>query len=96
MNIFLQAFMEKLPMSDAMRDSYSLALIDHVCAAYEKAGKDDDTDLANEIMRVIRAIAVQSRVTLLAGGPAARLLRDNLADDPVLWTIVSVEDDCLS
>jgi hypothetical protein len=96
MNIFLQAFMEKLPMSDTMRDSYSLALIDRVCAAYEKAGKDDDTDLANEIMRVIRAIAAQSHVTLIADGPAARLLRDNLADDPVLWTIVSVEDDCLS
>jgi hypothetical protein len=80
------------PMSDAMRDNRSLALIDRICAVYETAGKEDDVDLANEIMRVIHAVAVDRQVTLLAGGPAAELLQKEFSADPMLWTIVNVAD----
>ena len=95
MNIIMQAFMEKLPMSQAMRDSKSLALIDRICAVYE-AAHDEDAGLAAEIMRVIRAVAINGRVTLLAGGPAAELLRTAFPKEPMLWTVVNIADDGVS
>lgn len=94
MNIVMQAFVEKLPVSDAMRDHHSLALIEAVCSAYE-AERNDDANFAAEIMRVIRAIATQGRVTLLSDGPTARLLRENLSGESLLWTIVSLDDDSI-
>jgi hypothetical protein len=72
----------------------SLALIERVCAMYE-AHNNDDPMLAAEIVRVIRAIAVQSKVVLLAGGPAAALLMEQLKRDILLWTIVRIEDDSI-
>lgn len=79
-------------MSRAMRDNKSLALIDRICVAYE-AAQNEDSGFAAEIMRVIRAIAANGRVTLLAGGPAAELLQTTFPKEPMLWTVVNIEDD---
>ena len=92
MNIVMRAFMEKFPMSSAVRDSSSLALINRICTLFE-ASRNEDTELACEIMRVIRAVSVSGKVTLLADGPAAQLLRAGLAHDLILWTVVNIEDD---
>ena len=89
----MQAFMESPAMSSPMQ-SDSLALIDRICAVYEAAG-NEDTGLAAEIVRVIRAIAVSGQVTLLAGGPAAELLREQLSHEPLLWASVQIEDDSI-
>jgi hypothetical protein len=75
-----------------MKDNSSLALIDRICAVFE-AANSEDAELAAEVMRVIRAVAVSGRVTLLAGGPAAELLQAQMPDEALLWVVVSVEDD---
>ena len=81
-------------MSRAMQSGQSLALIDKICAVYEDAD-NEDSGFAAEIMRVIRAVAAGGRVTLLAGGPAAELLKSKMAQDRALWTVVSVADDSI-
>lgn len=91
MNIVMRAVMETSSMDPAMQ-SDSLSLIDRICAAYESAC-NEDAGFAAEIMRVIRAVAVSGQVTLLAGGPAAELLRAQLSHEPLLWASVHIEDD---
>jgi hypothetical protein len=75
-----------------MRDNSSLALIDRICTIYE-AAKNEDVEFAAEVMRVIRAVAVNGRVTLLSDGPTAKLLASELPDDPLLWKFVDMADD---
>jgi hypothetical protein len=91
MNVVFQAFMET-SMSKAMRDSRSLTLIERICAVFE-ASRQDDPELAAEVMRIIRAIATGGQVTILSDGPAARLLSFPMAKDSFFWSIVSVADD---
>lgn len=87
-----RAFMERFPMGSPMRDSACLALIDRICAAFE-ATENEDAEFAAEVMRVIRAVAVSGRVTLLSSGPTARLLSSELPHDPLLWSVVDLADD---
>jgi hypothetical protein len=75
-----------------MSQSQSLALIDRICSVYEEA-ENEDAGLAAEIMRVIRAVAVKGRVTLLADGPAAELLKAKMPQERGLWAVVSIADD---
>ena len=83
--------MGNLAMDSAMLHSASLKLIDQVCAAFELA-RSEDANLAFEIMRVIRAIAINGRVVLLADGPAAELLKLKFPTENILWNVVSVEN----
>jgi hypothetical protein len=92
MNIVAKAFMDHLPVGSPMRDSASLALIDRICALFE-AAENDDTMLAAEVMRIIRAVATGGRVTILSNGPAATLLSYEMAGNSLFWAFVSVEDD---
>ncbi len=75
-----------------MRNNANLILIDKVCRAYENT-QNEDTGFAAEVLRVIRAIATNGQVTLIAGGMTADLLKTAFPRDKLLWSIVSVEDD---
>jgi hypothetical protein len=80
------------PMNEMAKDMPSLVLIERLCAVYEDSGSIEHEELASELMRVIRAVAIKGRVVLISNGPAATLLKSQMADEKLLWETVSIED----
>jgi len=69
----------------------NLVLIDKLCACYEEKFNDEsENSSAAEFMRVIRAVATDGRVALMAEGDVAKVLIEDFPVGHILWRHVIV------
>jgi len=68
----------------------SLELIDKLCGCFETQLSGGGDEAAAEMMRVIRAVADDDKVVLLADGPVAPILTASFGEDKELWRHVEL------
>ena len=68
----------------------SLELIDRLCGCFETKFTDVGDEAAAEMMRVIRAIADDEKVFILADGIIGPVLSSSFENDTELWQHVEL------